>query len=147
MKVETRQTSRAARSDLALAHRLETLPLLLAGMATGEVDTAQAEAVIKSLDRLPSSGEFAVSLEQRAQAEVHLVGLCATYDAREVEVLGRHLFEVIAPEAAEAYEGKMLELEEAKAARKTSFEMSIDDQGVAHGRFRTTQRHGEMLRG
>ena len=55
-------------------------------------------------------------------------------------------FEVIAPEVAEAYQGKMLELEEAKAARKTSFEMSIDDQGVAHGRFRTTQRHGEMLR-
>jgi hypothetical protein len=146
MKVETRQTRREARADLNLSHRLESLPMLAAGMAAGEVNTAQARAVVKSLDRLPSSGEFGVALDQRVQAEAHLVGLCATYDADEIGALGRRIFEVIAPEAAEAYEGKILAAEEAQAARKTSFEMSIDDQGVAHGRFRIPRRHGEMLR-
>ncbi len=143
---ETHQTRQEARADLNLSKRLESLPVLEAGMTAGAVNSAQARAVVKSLDRLPTTGDFAVSREQLVKAEVHLVGLCATYDAREVEALGRHLFEVIAPEAAEAYEGKMLEVEEAKAARKTSLEMSVDDQGVAHGRFRIPRRHGEMLR-
>ena len=146
LAAETHLTRREARADLDLGKRMESLPILAAAMTTGAVSSAQARAVVKSLDRLPGSGEFAVSREQLVQAEVHLVGLCATYDAREVEALGRHLFEVIAPEAADAYEGTMLEAEEAKAARKTSFEMTIDDQGVAHGRFRIPRRHGEMLR-
>ncbi len=136
MKVETQQSRRDARSDLDLSHRLESLPLLLAGMVTGVVNVAQARAVVKSLDRLPSSGEFAVSIDQRARAEAHLVGLCSTYDAAEVAVLGRRIFEVVAPEAAEAYDGKMLAAEEAKAARKVSFEMWTDGQGITHGRFR-----------
>ena len=115
--------------------------MLAAGMATGAVNTAQARAVAASLDRLPSSGEFAVSLEQCAQAEVHLVGLCAIHDAEEIRVLGRRIFEVIAPEAAEAFEGKQLAAEEAKAARKTSFTMTVDDQGLCHGRFGIPKRH------
>ena len=146
MKVETRQTRREARSELDLAHRLESLPLLATGLATGLANTSQAQAVVTAMDRLPSSGEFAVSLEQRDQAETHLVGLCATYDAAEIAVLGRRIFEVVASEAAEAYEGKQLAAEEAKAARKTSFEMHTDEQGIAHGRFRIPARHGEMLR-
>jgi len=32
------------------------------------VNTSQARAVVTAMDRLPSSGEFAVSLEQRALA-------------------------------------------------------------------------------
>jgi hypothetical protein len=146
MRVQTRQTRREARADLNLAHRATDLPVLTAGMTTGAVNSAQARAVVRSLDRLPSSGEFAVSCEQRVQAEAHLVGLCATYDAREIDVLGRGIFEVIAPDASEAYEGKLLAAEEAKAARKTSFAMWEDDQGVCHGRFRVPSRHGHMLR-
>jgi hypothetical protein len=146
LKVETQQSRRDARADLDLSHRLESLPLLLTGMVTGVVNVAQARAVVKSLDRLPSSGEFAVSLDQRARAEAHLVGLCSTYDAAEIAVLGCRIFEVVAPEAAEAYEGKMLAAEEAKAARKVSFEMWTDDQGITHGRFRLPTRHAEMLR-
>ena len=119
--------------------------MLAAALGSGVANPAQAQAVVRSLDRLPSSGEFAVGPEQRAQAETHLVGLCATHDADEITVLGRRIFEVVCPEAAEAYEGKRLAAEEARAARKTSFEMWVDDQGVAHGRFRIPARHAEML--
>jgi hypothetical protein len=124
LAAETHQTRREARADLNLSQRLQSLPVLETGMGAGAVNSAQARAVVKSLDRLPSSGEFAISLEQLVQAELHLVGLCASYDADEITALGRRIFEVVAPEVAEDYEGKILEAEEAKAARKTSFEMS-----------------------
>ena len=61
-------------------------------------------------------------------------------------VLGQRIFEVVCPEAAEAYEGKKLEAEEAKAARKTSFAMFEDHQGVVHGKFRLSAVQGAMLR-
>jgi hypothetical protein len=116
----TRQTRRDSRSDLNLARRLEDLPVLAAAMTAGGVSTAQARAIVAALDSLPLTGEFAVSAEQRAQAEAHLVGEAAECDATTLAVLGRRIFEVIAPEAAEAYEGKLLQAEEAKAAREAA---------------------------
>jgi hypothetical protein len=142
----TQQTRRDTRSDLNLARRLEGLTVLSAAMTAGGVNTAQARVIVHALDSLPSTGEFAVSVEQRAQAEAHLVGEAATCDAVTLAVLGRRIFEVIAPDAAEAYEGKRLAAEEAKAARKITFSMSEDAQGVAHGRFRIPGRHAAMLR-
>ena len=142
----TRQTRRESRSDLKLAKRLGDLPILSTGMTSGGVNAAQARAIVAALDALPTSGEFAVSAEQRAQAEAHLVEEAATHDAVALTVLGRRIFEVIAPDAAEAYEGKLLAAEEAKAARKITFSMWEDAQGVAHGRFRIPSRHAAMLR-
>ena len=136
LAVETRQTRVATRSDLKLATRLESLPLLSAGMTAGQVNTAQARAIVNALDQLPTRGDFAVSTEQLAEAEAHLVGLAATYDAAELKVLGRTLFEVIAPEVADELVGKQLEAEEARAARRTSLVMWEDDEGTCHGRFR-----------
>ena len=73
LAVETRQTRLATRSDLTLAIRLEPLPRLSAGMVSGAVNTAQARAIVAVLDQLPRRGEFAVSAEQLAEAEAHLV--------------------------------------------------------------------------
>ncbi|MBV9830390.1 MAG: DUF222 domain-containing protein [Marmoricola sp.] len=146
MRAQTQQTRREAKADLVLAQRLEDLPVLAAGMARGAVNTTQARAVIGALDRLPTSGELAVSLEQRARAEQHLVDLCAVHDAREVTALGRRVFEVIAPDAAEEYEGKLLAAEEARAERTTYLQMWTDAQGVCHGRFAMPARFGDMLR-
>ena len=146
LAVETRQTRVATRSDLKLATRLESLPLLAAGMTAGQVNTAQARAIVNALDQLPTRGDFAVSTEQLAEAEAHLVGLAATYDAHEIKMLGRTLFEVIAPEVADELIGRQLEAEEARAARRTSLVMWEDDEGTCHGRFRIPTRHGQMLR-
>ena len=114
-------------------------------MGRGRVNVAQARAIIAALDRLPRTGEFAVSGEQRAAAEVHLVELAAHHDAKELRALGRHLFEVIAPELAEKFEGQALEQEEAQALRRTTFTMWEDDEGTCHGRFRIPSLHGQML--
>ena len=66
---ETRQVRRDARSDLRLAEALERHDVLSAAMAEGRVNTAQARAIVAALDKLPATGEFAVSTEQRGAAE------------------------------------------------------------------------------
>ena len=143
--VETRQVRRDARSDLKLATALEGHDVLAAAMADGRVNTAQARAIVAALDRLPSTGEFAVSTEQRAQAEEHLVAQAGQHDAKALRVLGLRIFEVIAPDLAEQFEGRALEAEEALALRRTTLTMREDDQGTCHGRFRIPALHGQML--
>ena len=56
--------------------------MLAAAAAEGRVNTAQARAILAALDRLPTTGEFAVSTEQRGAAETHLVALAQHHDAK-----------------------------------------------------------------
>ena len=63
--IETRQTRISARSDLKLATALEHHPILQPGLESGDVNLAQARVIVTALDRLPTSGEFAVSTDQR----------------------------------------------------------------------------------
>ena len=143
--VETRQTRRAARSDLKLAQRLETYAVLGRALESGEVNTAQARVIVTALDRLPDKGEFAVSVEQKQQAEQHLVEQAAHFDADRLKILGMHLFEVIAPDLSEKLDGRVLEAQEAKALRKVSFSMWEDAEGICHGQFRVPHLHGQIL--
>ena len=143
---KTQQTRVAARSDLRLARAVEQHDLLSAAMGRGEVHPAQARAIVTALDRLPASGEFAVTWEQRVEAEAHLVGLAADHDAKALALLGKRIFEVIAPELSERFEGQALEAEEAAALRRTTLELREDDEGTCHGRFRIPVLHGQMLR-
>ena len=114
-------------------------------MAEGQVNTAQARAIVAALDRLPTTGEFAVTTEQRLAAETHLVALAEHHDAKALRILGGRIFEVIAPDLAEKFDGKALEAEEARALRRTTFTMFEDDEGTCHGRFRIPALHGQML--
>jgi Domain of unknown function (DUF222) len=146
MAVQTRQTRREARSDLKLALSLERHPVVDEAMAAGHVSTAQARVIVEALGALPRAGEFAVDADHRALAEKHLVSLAEHHDADELRVLGRRIFEVIAPDLVDKFEGEQLEAEEVQAARKTTFSMFEDSQGVAHGRFKIPARHAQMLR-
>ena len=143
--IETRQTRISARADLNLAHALEHHPVLRPALEAGAVNVAQARVIVTALDRLPTSGEFAVDHDQRQAAEAHLVALAADHDAKALAVLGRKLFEVIAPDLAEAYEGQVLADQEAAAARKTMLTLREDADGTCHGRFRIPLLHGQML--
>ncbi len=143
--VETRQVRRDARSDLRHAQRLEHHDLLSTAMACGGVNVAQSRAIVAALDRLPRTGTYAVTPEQRLAAEQHLVDLAAHHDAKELRILGRRVFEVIAPEVAEQFEGRALEREEAQALRRTTLSLWEDDEGTCHGRFRIPALHGQML--
>ena len=143
--IETRQVRRDARSDLRLAQALDRYDVLAAAMAEGRVNTAQARAIVAALDKLPTTGEFAVDTEQRGAAETHLVALAEHHDAKALRILGGRIFEVIAPDLAEKFDGKALEAEEARALRRTTFTMFEDDEGTCHGRFRIPALHGQML--
>ena len=143
--VETRQVRRDARSDLNLARKVEQHAHLATAMAAGAVNADQARVIVRSLDRLPTTGDFAVTPEQRVQAEQHLVGLAADYDAKALARLGMHLFEVIAPEVADQFEGKVLADQEAAALKRTWLTMRHDDEGTVHGRFRIPALHGDIL--
>jgi hypothetical protein len=144
--VETRQTRIAVRSDLKLSKALDQHEVLATGLAAGVVNEEQARVIVKALERLPSSGRFAVTAEQRARAEEHLVRLAADHDAKALGLLGRHLFQVIAPDLAEEFDGKALEAEEAAALRRTFLDLREDDEGTCHGRFRIPSLHGQILR-
>ncbi len=109
------------------------------------MNVAQSRAIVAALDRLPRTGAFAVTAEQRLAAEQHLVDLAAHHDAKELRILGRRVFEVIAPEVAEQFEGRALEREEAQALRRTTLSLWEDDEGTCHGRFRIPALHGQML--
>ncbi len=109
------------------------------------VNVAQSRAIVAALDRLPRTGTYAVTAEQRVAAEKHLVDLAAHHDAKELRILGRRVFEVIAPEVAEQFEGRALEREEAQALRRTTLSLWEDDEGTCHGRFRIPALHGQML--
>ena len=145
LAVETRQVRRDAKSDLKLAQALERHELVATGMAEGRVNLAQARAIVAALDTLPTTGEFAVDAEQRQQAETHLVAQAEHHDAKALRILGGRIFEVIAPDLAEKFDGQALEREEAEALRRTTFTMFEDDEGTCHGRFRIPARHGQML--
>ncbi len=144
--VATRQVRREARAELRLAKGFDDHPALAAGCEAGEVNLAQARAIATAIDRLPTAGEFAVSAEQRRLAEEHMVALAAHHDAKDLAILGRKLFEVIAPELADAYEGKQLEKDEARALRRIWLSMREDDAGTVHGRFRIPSLHGQLLK-
>jgi hypothetical protein len=145
LAIETRQVRREARSELRLAQKLDSHDVLANAMAHGDVNLPQARAIVTALDQLPTRGEFAISPEQRIAAEAHLVELAADHDAKQLRYLGRHLFEVIAPELADQIEGKQLEAEEARALQRTTLTMWEDDEGTTHGRFRIPALQGQML--
>ena len=67
LAVQTQQVRRAVRSDLHLARALEGHTHLAEAMSHGEVNVPQARAITHALDRLPDSGEFAVTDADRVR--------------------------------------------------------------------------------
>ena len=145
LAVQTQQVRRTVRSDLHLARAIQGHTRLAEAMSHGDVNVPQARAITHALDLLPDTGDFAVTYADRAKAEAHLVALAAHHDAKELAILGRKVFEVIAPEVAEEFEGKALADQEVAALRRTMFTMREDDEGTCHGRFRIPTLHGHML--
>src|SRR5687768_2156971 len=86
--IETRQVRRVARAELHLAEALARHQTLACRCAAGDVNPAQARAIVTALNRLPARGDYTVSEAQREAAEEHLVGLAAHHDAKALAILG-----------------------------------------------------------
>lgn len=138
----TRQTRSSAHADVRLALSLDTAhPLTRDALGSGAVDEAQARVIVEAVDRLPA----AVEAHDRERAEQHLVHLAGEYDAGTLKAMGRRIFEVIDPKAADLEEGRRLEAEERAAARATYLHVSDNGDGTHTGRFKISTLHAAML--
>ncbi len=87
-----------------------------AALGDGRVNLAQARVIAHALEDLPAD----LDPELVVEAEEHLVGLAADHRPRELAVLGRRILQVVAPDLAEAEEGRKLEAEERRARERSS---------------------------
>lgn len=140
----TRTTKPAAHRQVALAGRLDQDPHTVTSeaLAAGAVSVEQATVILDAVEALP--GDLVTSV-LRTDAEKHLVALAEHHDPKDLRVLGRKILDVLAPEAAEAHEQRILENEEAHVAATASFSIRPDGHGSMHGRFKIPTLAGEIL--
>ncbi|MFT4010121.1 MAG: DUF222 domain-containing protein [Nocardioidaceae bacterium] len=130
-----------ARTEVKLAQRLEAHDLTRTALAEGRVVPAQAAVITEAVDRLPDE----TPVESLVKAEEHLIGLAADHDARELQVLGNRLVEVIDPDHADEILAKQLEEQERRAAAEAFFRMRDTGDGTARGTFKIPSLHAAML--
>ena len=111
----TRTTRPAAHRGMRLATGLESHDATRAALAAGRVHVEQAEAILRALAELPDDLDPGITVK----AEQHLLALAADHDAKALKQLGRHILEVVSPDAADAHEAKLLEREERDAQAGT----------------------------
>ncbi len=149
---EMKLTRKEAHRRVKLARDLETFPATSAALAAGEVVAEQAGVIchaVARLDKIPADLVADRDLDLcalKAHAEQHLLAEAAHHDAKGLQILGRHLLDVIAPEVAEEHERRLLEQEEERARQKTRFTMTEDGQGCVHGRFTLPALQASMLK-
>ena len=139
---QTRMTHTEAHRKTHLAAGLERHPAVHDALKTGEVLPAQAAAIIKAVEDLPDHGDPAL----RDDAERHLIGQAAHFDAKALINLGKGLLHVIDPEAADAHEAKLLEAEERATTAKTRLTMREDPDGILRGTFALPGAQGQMFK-
>src|SRR6478609_8731052 len=139
---ETKQTRPAARGAVKLGHDLSAHPLTRDALAAGRIVADQARVIIRAVDDLPDDLDNDLVVE----AETHLLEQAQHFDANALTRLGKRLFEVIAPEEADAHEAAILEREEKAAARACYLTMYDDGHGRTEGRFRMPTLEGAALR-
>lgn len=99
----------------------------------GEISTDHARVIAKVLDdlgELPDVYAEHVDAETLARAEEHLIGLAAAHNPKTLRKLAAHLFEVIAPEAAEEIEAKKLAAMEQRAEQAMGITIRRDAKGI-----------------
>ncbi|MDF1603539.1 HNH endonuclease signature motif containing protein [Nocardioides sp. YIM 152315] len=139
---ETKATRAEAHRAVRFGHALEAHSLTRDALAAGRLLVEQARVILRWVDRLPAD----LGAETLGRAEQHLLEQAKDHDAKALNVLGRHLYEVIAPEEADAHEAAQLEAEETAAAKACRFTLYDDGQGQAHGTFTIPTYHAAALR-
>ncbi|CAI9404400.1 HNH endonuclease signature motif containing protein [Nocardioides sp. T2.26MG-1] len=138
----TRMTRGESHRKTRLAAGLEHHQPVQAALAAGDVLPDQALAIIKAVEDLPDH----VHPDLARQAEEHLVGQAAHFDAKALADLGKGLLHVIDPEAADAHHAKLLEAEERAASLATRLTLREDQDGTLRGTFTLPTRVGQMFR-
>ena len=113
-----------------------------AALRAGRIDADQAHEIVRALDMLPAD----LDPDLRTEAEAPLLQLAATHAADALRKLGKHLHEVVDPEAAETKLAAQLAKEEADAAEDTFLRMRSTGDGRTTGEFCISDLHGTLLR-
>jgi hypothetical protein len=138
----TRQTRGAARATVELGHELERHPLTRDALAAGRLGAAQVRPILTWVGRLPAG----LDRDLVEKAEQHLLDQAGEHHAKDLNTLGRRLFEVVAPDLADAEEARLLAREEAKAAKTTYLTGYDDGHGRAHFTGTIPSYHWAALR-
>jgi hypothetical protein len=143
---ETRQTRQHCSAVARLACELdESFHATRAALAGGRINLEQAGVIVRAVNALSRErDELPPGTEQRAEA--HLLELARDFDAGVLRRLGKRLFEVVCPEAADKAEGKALAKEEERARRRASLTIRDNGDGTVDGRFRLPVLHAELLK-
>ena len=143
---ETKTTPAARHADLHLAKKLDdTFHTTRAALAAGGIDTEKARIVIHAVETLTTEYDD-LPAGTHAQAEAHMVEQAKKFDAPTLKQVGKHLFEVVCPEAADAEEAKLLAKEEAKARALAHFSVRDNGDGTSQGRFTLPTLHAHLLK-
>ena len=139
---QTKQTRPDAARTVRLGYDLATHDVVRDALARGDLRVDQAAVIIRAVKALPDD----LDPDLLIRAERHLVAAAAEHDARTLNILGRRLLEVVAPDLADQHEADLLEKEEAKAAQSCRLTMSDDGHGRVHGRFTLPTVQAAMLK-
>ena len=142
----TRQSRRRSAAGVRLGTELdETYTATGKALAEGRINPDQAAVIVAAVNALTREhDDLPVGIE--AKAEAHLLELAGRFDAIELRKLGKRLFEVVCPEAADAAEGEKLEKEEERARRIASLSMRDNGDGTVSGHFKIPTLHAALLK-
>ena len=139
---ETQTTRAAAHGAVKLGHDLEDHPATRDALAAGGLQVEQARVIVHWIDDLPDT----LDRDLVQKAETHLLAQAHHHDAKDLNRLGKRLFEVIAPDQADAREAALLAKEEAAAAKACRLTGYDDGRGKAHFRGTMPSYHWAALR-
>ena len=112
------------------------------GLAAGDHTRAHAAVIVRALDDLPGDPGADVA----ARAEKTLVEEARYLTPKQLRTVGRHLFEVVAPDEAEAGERDALDRQDAAAFRDARLTMRSLGDGTTQGWFRLPDLHAQVLK-
>ncbi len=141
---ETKLTRTGAHRDLKLAQALDTEmhESVRRALAGGKVLVDQAAVIVHAVDALPNDAGPWV----KPKAEHWLLDQAADHDAKALRILGKQIYAVIDPAAADAHEAKLLEKEEQAAEAAAMFRMHDDGHGKTHGKFTVPTEYAAKIK-
>jgi hypothetical protein len=123
-----------ARQLVGLAAALDRFPAVDAALSAGTIDTRQAAAITDAVDLLqvrdpadpadPADPNDQLGPETVAAAETRLVEFAGEFAAAKLQRLGNRILEHVAPDIAEAIDGRALRRQEQRARRQRGFTLS-----------------------
>ncbi len=139
---EQRTSRRAAGTDIRLAADLDRRrEHVRTALARGAMGVEQAQVICLALRRLPDD----LPPDVVDAAERHLVVQAATFGPEDLRRLGNRVLDVVAPDAADDYEARLLARQERQARAAARFWARARGDGKTRGGFCIPDAQAGML--